>query len=788
VFEPARADRSLLYNVEHPDFTDPLHRFGVDDGDGYVKGSKRWRFVGAYLIYGQWKQAIVGGIRNLAAAYLVTGEAIYAHKAGVLLDRVADLYPTFDFGKEGVLYEGPPSAGYISTWHDACVEVYELTTAYDAVFEGISRDRELMGFLAGKARKHRLANDKSSFADIQRNIEDRLLRDTLAHRPKIESNYPSTDITLAAIRTVLDWPDNRPEINALLDGIIQKATAVDGLSGEKGLFGYSAIAPRTIADLLGRYERMDPGFLAAALKRNPRLHAMYRFHLDTWCLGEYYPCIGDTGSFASKVPHYAGLGLARQPGIGPSAFTFLWDLAGATGDQDFIRLLYAANGHTVPGLPYDLFVENPTAFQQQVERVIAREKADIRLGSINKTQWCLAILRAGTGTQARAAWLDYDSGERHGHADALNLGLFAKGFDLMPDCGYPPVQFGGWGAPRAVWYTQSAAHNTVVVDGQNSHPGRGRCTLWAEGRQFRAVRASAANLVGGKQYERTVALVDLSDRDSYLVDVFRVVGGREHTKFLHSHFGSIQPQGLSLQPAEDTRFGGLMRNFQKDTRPPSSWSVDWKIQDHLHYLPPGKKIHLRCTDLTAAHEVLTAESWVAVGQYGGTAEAWIPRLLVRRQSAQAPLASTFVSVLEPYEGQSGIQEIRRLPLEGAARPEADVALDIRLAHGFRDVVIATDAENPLGQSRPVSLPLIQKETGIRLDGQLALVRFDPAGKVRRLVLCQGQLLEVGSWRLKCKNPVSWVEIDLEKPLAPIVSGAVGEAESLSEGPKKIWPR
>ena len=73
IFEPARADRSLLFNVEHPDPTDPLHGFGVDDGEGYVAGEKRWRFIGAYLIYGQWKQAIVVGIRQLAAAYLVSG-------------------------------------------------------------------------------------------------------------------------------------------------------------------------------------------------------------------------------------------------------------------------------------------------------------------------------------------------------------------------------------------------------------------------------------------------------------------------------------------------------------------------------------------------------------------------------------------------------------------------------------------------------------------------------------------------------------------------------------------
>lgn len=53
VFDPQRADRALLFNVGHPDPHDPLHRFGVDDGKGYVDGDRCWRFIGAYLIYGQ---------------------------------------------------------------------------------------------------------------------------------------------------------------------------------------------------------------------------------------------------------------------------------------------------------------------------------------------------------------------------------------------------------------------------------------------------------------------------------------------------------------------------------------------------------------------------------------------------------------------------------------------------------------------------------------------------------------------------------------------------------------
>lgn len=179
VFEPGRADRSLLYNEEHPESEDPLRAFGVDDGDGYTEGSKRWRFIGAYLVYGLWKQAIVGGARSLGAAYVVTGDKAYAHKAGVLLDRVADLYPSFDFRREGILYEGPGSRGYVSTWHDACVEARDLAMAYDQVFEAISRGEALVTFLkhagqrARPQRSRAFSFDLSAFLQRQMHNEPR---------------------------------------------------------------------------------------------------------------------------------------------------------------------------------------------------------------------------------------------------------------------------------------------------------------------------------------------------------------------------------------------------------------------------------------------------------------------------------------------------------------------------------------------------------------------------------------------------------------------------------------
>ncbi|OGG49784.1 MAG: hypothetical protein A3F84_23215 [Candidatus Handelsmanbacteria bacterium RIFCSPLOWO2_12_FULL_64_10] len=216
VFDPKRADRSLLFNVEHPDPKDPLHAFGVDAGESYFDGQNRWWFIGTYLVYGQWKQVVHAGIRNLAAAYTVTGDRAYAHRAGVLLDRVADLYPAFDFKEEGVMYEGPAHAGYVSTWHDACEETREMALAYDQVREALREDRGLAAFLGRQAGRYRLDTPKSTSEDVLRNIENGLLRDPIQNHDRIRSNYPRKEIALLVLKMVLDWPRNRDEVMGLV--------------------------------------------------------------------------------------------------------------------------------------------------------------------------------------------------------------------------------------------------------------------------------------------------------------------------------------------------------------------------------------------------------------------------------------------------------------------------------------------------------------------------------------------------------------------------------------------
>ena len=496
VFDPQRADRTLLFNREHPDPADPLHRFGVDDGEGYVEGDKRWRFIGAYLLYGQWTQRIETGFRNLSAAYTMTGDRAYAHKAAILLDRIADLWPSFDYAAQGLVYEraryGGGAAGYVYYAINSAYTVMYLVSAYDRIFDGIRDDAALVEFLRAKDPR------KRNFADVQKNIEDNILRHVLDHPYQIRTNYPGAERALTLIRTVLEWPANRAQLRQDLDEIVRKGVAVDGLSGEKGLDSYASIAPRELAEILAEYVPLDPDLLPYLLERNPKFRETYRFHFDTWINHQYYPTSGDAGAFARNSQQYVGLTFN-----GP-VYSLLGWLANATGDPLYRQMAWIGNGRSTDGLPHDIFAADPSGYAAGVKAAVDRHGPWPAVGSVNKKEWRIAILRHRSAPEA-AVWLDYDSVpecalKSHYHLDAMNLGLYAKGLDLLPEFGYPAVQFGDWHTPQALWHRKTAAHNTVVVDGRDQAGGPAESTLWSAGGPVQVVRASSPAQIKGSAY------------------------------------------------------------------------------------------------------------------------------------------------------------------------------------------------------------------------------------------------------------------------------------------------
>ncbi|MBP1991461.1 heparinase II/III domain-containing protein [Paenibacillus eucommiae] len=790
IFQQKLADRRLLHHEAYPDPSHPLHLFGVDDGEGYVDAETghRWRFIGAYLIFGQWKQLIVNGIVKLADAYVASGNVVYARKAGILLDRVADLYPTFDFGEQGVMYEGPARSGYVSTWHDACMETKEIALAYDKVVEGMRQDEQLVVFLRSKALLSGLANGKQSAALIQSNIEERILRDALVSLDKIYCNYPQTEITVAIIRTILDWSESwesRESITAAVYAMLKQATAVDGVTGEKGLANYTPYTINALAEMLALYDRLDADFLEHTLTAIPQLKQTFRFFMDTLCLEQqYYPQVGDSGEFAKPAGSYKGVQMLAEFRVQPSMYRFLWKLYQITGDKAYAKILYLENGRSIAKLPYDLGASDFAEIQQEILHIVEEEGEGLLIGSMNKQQWHLAILRSGTGSHSRALWVAYDSLGNHGHYNGMTIGLFAHGLDLLPDFGYPPLHFGqGWVNPKVLWYYMTASHNTVVVDGKNHEPTTsGSTTMWLESDGCQLIRVSGPEIIGGQQFERTLALMDISEEHSYVLDIFRVTGGKDHAKFVYAHPGELTTRGLSVLPAPDYGHGSLLRNFQADTAAKPGWSADWLVEDMHRVRGDAPRVHLKHTELTYGAEAHLAEAWMNAGGQQVKQERWIPSLMVRRQiqdsgavadaantadvtgaasATDAPLSSTFVSIIEPYEGTSQIVNIRRLTLfdgQGKEFDDREVAVEIQLAAGQTDLIISLDSENPLGsRSGRSGSVFVREDWDVEFTGEFCHIRRTKAG-IERVVLGNATSLRVDGHDIRLQTQTECVEL------------------------------
>lgn len=769
VFSYDLADRSLLFNEDHPDKSDPLNQFGVDDGNGYLEGENRWRFIGAYLIYGQWKRLILEGLSRLSEAYVVTAESIYAHKAGILLDRIADLYPTFDFTRDGILYEGKNICpGYVSYCVDACCETRNMIIAYDRIFDGIKEDEGLLYFLSAKSEKCNGVTIKKTFEDIQKNIETNIMQHILDNPEKTDCNYPNTDITFAIARMVPHWEDNREAIMELIKGMVMKTTAVDGVTGEKGLAAYSAWTIQEFAKFIGLCCFTQDDFLKELFREFPQIYKTYRFHIDMWCLDKYYPLVGDAGSFAKPCNNYAGVILNRNSGIAPSMFTFLWKLYELSGDAEFLKLMYIHNENSVKNLPYDIVYENPGYVQETVQSVIDREGSELEHESVNKEQWGIAVITSGKGKYGRTLWIHYDTLRDHYHMDAMNIGLYGKGLDLMPDFGYPPVQYGGWYTPQVYWYQGTASHNTVMVDQGNQIPIENyipKANLWSIGECFKAIRVSEPGFIDGKQYERTLMLIDISQEDSYIVDIFRAAGGHEHVKFMHSSLSTMGVEGLRLESTADAGSYMFMKNYKVDMEPDSGWSVDWKLEPGDIVPDFNEDVYLRYTDVTKNIVVYTADTWVALDGYASTAEAWIPRILSRKEKKDEGLLQTaFAGVIEPYTGKPKLHAVKRLDLfygSGIAASEADVAIQIDHADGKSDLIVSIDVDDPAGhKNKSGTLNIIQKDWDVCTDCELVMIRKSNNTHVVKIVLCKGSFIRIGDINIKSATHIDFREVDL----------------------------
>lgn len=715
LFQADRADRDLLFNAAHPDATDPLRSFGVDDGTGFRSEAGHWRFVAAYLVYGQWKQRVVDGAVKLADAFAATGDAEYATRAAIILHRVAELYPSFDFKQQSVMYDKPAEdTGYVSVWHDSCAETRTLALAYDHAAPGIVDSNTMLCTHLGRTA-----------AQIHARIRQGLLEDPLANPMKIYSNFPQRQSTEAVLRMVLDPVANRDAVLAELDSVIERSIACNGSTGEKGMQNYTAFATRGLSDLLAMFSEMDPTLVSRWLETHPGLPELWRFHVNTWCQRRFYPTCGDAGDFCVPTPAYAAISwssatrrAAPHSQLIVDRLSFLYRLYCSTDDALYAQLIHAINGDSLETLPPLLAEYDEATVREGVQKAITRHGSVWNSESVDLDRWHLAIQRSGAGEHARDLWMDYDSGGMHGHNDALNLGLFACGLDLMSDFGYPPVGHGGgWAGAKAQWYKSTAAHNTVLVDRQEQNVNgwrvsprpeikltfdsnvRCRTRLWIDQSPCHGMWCEAQAYEQCTRYERLSVMVDLSDTDFYVVDIVRVVGGAEHVKFQHTQNAVLNVNVPLSQAEEDFGPHAQMRAFRWSSQPLDRWSASFVIDDGNRVAPHSDTVTVDYHDLTRGAYAGACEGWVVqpagdAWNFSGPAkELMIPRVMTRRsQTGDGPLTSCFVALIVPRRGSDPIRRITR----AVTGDDMNVELEIELADGRIDRIVALDQDGDSG--------------------------------------------------------------------------------------------
>jgi len=800
VFYRERADEALLFNTEHPDPDDPRRGLAVDDGMGWFdEEGNRWWFVAYYSHFCIWTELPEAALA-LGKAYLYTGDSMFAHKGAVLLDRIADVYPEMDltpYSEMGLFNShGGTGKGRIKgcIWENGVAET--LSRAWDMVRDGIEGDEELVRFLAGKAEAWGIPNDKSSVERIRENVENNLLREFIGscRDRRIRGNEGMTQTAMAAAAAVLDDPEETPKA---LDWLFEPGTSHEGggripavLIGQVDRNGVGNEASPNYSFIWLRQFRRCAEVLERCRKYRdydlyrdfPRLRKMSAVPYRLTALDRYTPRIGDTGK-------------TGDPGMAAVELELVVDAFCRFGDAYFAQLAYKLNGDRVEGLHTSVFDPEPEAIQEKVRAVVEKE-GPLELGSENSNGYGLAMFRSGKGDQRRAAWLYYGRNGGHGHKDRLNFGLYYRGMDVLPELGYPEYANSFW-PKRAGWTKNTISHNTVMVDQRHQEVDWiGRCRLFGTTAGAGVVEVTSPGVYPGtRDYRRTLALVDLSGSESYLVDFFRVDGGEDHVLSFHAGEGEVTTGGIELIPQEKGTYAGEEIEFgthfdgapdgryegsgfaylygvSRAKAPNSGWWVDWDMVDTWGTRIGAAPVHVRYHALSAADEVALAWGDPPLNKPGN------PRRLryVLQRSRGEELRSLFASVVEPYSGDRPLlAEAARIDLGLADDELTAAAVRVRTKEGRTDLVLSAD--DP-GQ-------LFDLGEGVRAAGRFALVSLRH-GQPESVFFVGGTQVELPGGTLKVERSEyagtvkemhreevgpAWIEVEGDLPVGERLRGA-----------------
>jgi oligo-alginate lyase len=489
----------------------------------------------------------------------------------------------------------------------------------------------------------------------------------------------------------LDWvfaPDG-----GALPGLIVGNLDRDGISPESGP-GYALMWGANfaeVASLIADY----PKYKGPNLYRDfPQFKAWFTAAWRMCALGVGTPNIGDSGATGSVQR------VAVKPDVMAEGYRY-------TRDPQLAIAAYRANGNSARGLGRDIFADDPDTLAAEIER-IGRDAGPRPVDSTLLSGYGLASLESpANGGTAISCY--FGRTIMHGHLDLLNFDLFAFGKWLAPDHGYP--EFATAWPHRTAVTMNTLAHNTVVIDQQpqQRHYG-GKTRLFSVAPGMTVMQADApGGYPQAKRYTRTMMLIDTPAGNAYAIDIFDVVGGRDHVYSFHGPAGAITASGLSLIEQQGGTYAGpdvpfksdkgpvgysWFYNVRRDPNPPAEFLLDWQGENG--------KANLRFHALSQCDDIALADADPPQNKPGN------PRRLgyaLLHRAGDGELSSRFVAVIEPYHGEPFIRAAGRNNAAG------DDTITVELIDGSIDqVVLRGDGEIEHRRSVAGAQPRVQRIT------------------------------------------------------------------------------
>src|SRR5690606_18773090 len=272
---------------------------------------------------------------------------------------------------------------------------------------------------------------------------------------------------------------------------------------------------------------------------------------------------------------------------------------------------------------------------------------------------------------------------KHAHPDMLNFDLLAFGLWLTPDHGYP--EFATRWPSNAEWTGTTLSHNTVLV---NRLPQK---EIWnGKSRIFKQLEGFGMFQLDGREaypemeeYSRTMFLITEDDsslagqQNDYVVDLFSVIGGQDHTYSFHGPPGNLTTTHLTLTSQGEGTYAGKnipkgawakdfpigyshLYNVRIDQTPPSTFTLDWHV-DPEYRNTKYEDLHLRFHSLNQINELVLAEGDPPQNKPGNPKKLTYALLHRRVQHLQ----STFVTLIEPYLQTPFIKSIDQISMPGS---------------------------------------------------------------------------------------------------------------------------